>query len=255
MKTVCLFLACACLSFCPVLAQSSTDLSAQEIFDKVVQYYDPDGVWEHFEGSMHIYSIGKKKIGEEDLTLRNADDFSRSIKYLPDGNYAKGVKDGQVFFIANGQELNPEQVPEKWQKGPYRLNENSVRTFQEGHTTHFSLPLHLHASGAQPLPEVTTKTLFGTECLAITFARLPDAYKKGWFKDGPITLYIDPANNYRIHATHTDNGWWKDGKGVLALMAGELEIGGLKIPARKLYFDAANHNFRLMDAFSTDTRF
>ena len=53
---------------------------------------------------------------------------------------------------------------------------------------------------------------------------------------------------------HFDNGWWKDGKGGIALLAGELEIGGLKIPARKLYFDAANLNFRLLDVFTTDTR-
>lgn len=252
MKTALLFCSCLWLSFCPVLAQTTADLSAQEIFDKVVQYYDPNGIWGQFEGSMHMYTIGKNNIGEEDLTLNNAEDFYRTIHYRSNGNYAKGMKNGKPFFISKGTELD--QVPDTLQKGPYNLNEVAVRRMKEHHTAHFSIALSLQAAGAQPQPEVSTKTLFGTECLGITFADgLPNAYEKGWYKV-PTTLYLDPANNYRLHAVYVDNGWWKDKKGILTLMSGEIEVGGLKIPARKLYFDAANHNFRFTDVFSTDTR-
>ncbi len=251
MKTALLFCSCLWLSLCPVLAQTSTDLSAQDIFDKVVQYYDPNGVWGQFEGSMHMYTIHQNNIGEEDLTLNNAEDFYRTIHYRSDGNYAKGMKNGKPFFISKGTELD--QVPDTLQKGPYNLNEVAVRRMKEHHTAHFSIPLSLHAAGAKPLSGVSTKTLFGAECLAIKFTGLPDAYEKGWYK-APMTLYVDPANDYRLHAVHVDNGSWKDKKGVLLLMSGELEIEGLKIPARKLYFDAANHNFRLTDVFSADTR-
>lgn len=253
MKTALLFFSCLWLSLCPVLAQSSTDLSAQDIFDKVVQYYDPNGVWGQFEGSMHMYTIHQNNIGEEDLSLNNAEDYYRSIHYLSDGNYAKGMKNGKPFFSKDGKELVPDQITEELQKGPYNLNEVAVRRMKEHHTAHFSIPLSLHAAGAKPLSGVSTKTLFGAECLAIKFAEMPNAYEKGWFKV-PVTLYIDSANDYRLHAVYVDNGWWKDKKGILQLMSGELEIGGLKIPARKLYFDAANHNFRLTDVFSADTR-
>lgn len=253
MKTAFLFFSCIWLSFCPVLAQTPTDLSAQDIFDKVVQYYDPNGVWGQFDGSMHMHTIHQNNIGEEDLSLNNAEDFYRSIHYLADGDYTRGMKNGKPFFSSQGTELEPDQVPEHLQKGPYNLNEVAAQRMKEHHTGHFSIPLSLHAAGAQPQPEVSTKTLFGAECLAITFSGLPNAYEKGWYKV-PVTLYVDPANNYRLHAMHVDNGWWKDKKGILILMSGELEIKGLKIPARKLYFDAANHNFRLTDVFSTDTR-
>jgi|GEM_PF-4214270 len=228
-------------------------LTATQIFEKVVNYYDPSGKWDSFSGSMHIQTFGINWASEEDLTIDNPKDYYRCIRYLPEGKFIKGVEKGGVFFSAMGEEFNPDQVPEKYQKSPYGLNEKDTRMMREGHITHFSLPLYLHAADAKPIDEVSIKTLFGVKCLAIKFEGLSDAEENSFLSKYPITLYIDPANDYRLHAYHVDNGWWKDGKGVLGLTSGEIEIGGIKIPAKKLYFEAANQNFQVCDVFTTET--
>jgi hypothetical protein len=123
----------------------------------------------------------------------------------------------------------------------------------EHHKFHFSIPLALRAAGAEPLPEVKEKSLFGTDCLAIQFSDLPDQYEQGVY-NGQITLYVNPNDNYKLHAAHFDNGFWTNQEGVLNVFSGEIEINGLIIPQQRLYFDAANHNYRFVDAFSTKTR-
>ena len=235
----------------PLSAQQG--LSAEEIFEKVVKYYDPNGIWSAFEGTMHIYTIGNRGTGEEDLTINNATGFYRSIKYQNDSTIVKGTKDGDFFYQVNGDKMKTGEMPMKFEKGPYNLNEQSVRTMSEHHRLHFSLPLSLHSAGAKPLAEVGKKNLFGTDCISIQFSGLPNNYENGFY-NGAITLYVDPANDYRLHAAHFDNGTWKDKAGVLNLYKGEIEVEGLKIPNKRMYFDAANLNFRFVDAFSTKTQ-
>lgn len=255
MKKINIFLLCLMGSLTWTSAQQSIDLTAQEIFDKVVQYYDPNEIWEKFEGSMHLYSVWANTIDEQDISINNKTNAYRWTKYLVEGDYTKGMKNGEVYYAVNGKEIMPDQITKKLQGGPYSLNEKSARSMQEHHTFHFSTPLALYTAGAKPLAEVSTETLFGSECLAIKFAEVPNSYEKGMYHQYSFTLYVDPANNYRLHAIHADNGQWKDEKGIIVLLEGELEIGGLKIPARRLYFNAANHKYGFADMFSNDTRF
>lgn len=232
------------------LAQpSNSALSAEEVFEKVIQYYDPDGIWEKYEGSMHLYSIFANAIGEEELTINNATDYYQSIRLRNDTTFAKGIKEGKIFFTIDKKNYTLEDLPEHFQKQPYNLSEQNVKMMSEHHHCHFSLPLTLHAAGAKPLPEVGKKNLFGTDCLAIKFEGLPNNYPQGGY-NGPITLYINAADNYKLHGALHDNGWGKDQKGMLTVYSGEIEIEGLKIPARRVFFQAADQSYNFVDAFA-----
>ena len=235
-----------------IFAQTS-DLTAEEIFEKVLQYYDPNDVWSDFKGSMHIYTINANNIGEEDLTIDNSEDYYQTTRYQSDGTYSRNVKAGEIYFTDNGKEMGPEEVPEKLKKAPYGLNKWAAMTFREHHTGHFSLPLMLQAAGAKPLAAVSQRTLFGTDCLAIKFSGLPNGFEKGFYYNIPATLYVDPANDYRLHGYYLETGQWKDKKGGVVLFSGELEIDGLKIPARKLYFNAADLSYVFSDVFSIES--
>ncbi len=230
-------------------AQSSaTDLTAQAIFEKVIDYYDPNGIWEQYEGSMQLNSVLEDNIIREDLTINNVEGFYQTVKHLEDGLFTKGRKNGKAFFKINGKEVAPDEIPDEYKEYPYDLTEHSVNMLIEHHTFHFSGPLMLKAARAKLIPKVETKQLFGTKCLAITFEGLPGNYKRGGY-NGPITLYVDPNVNYKVHAVYLDNGWYKDGKGMINLYSGEIEINGLKIPARRLYFHAADNSYTFIDAF------
>ncbi len=251
MKNLFALIACLAFGLSTGIAQApSADLTADEVFEKVVQYYDPDGSWDNYKGSMHLYSIFENAIGQEDLTIDNAGDFYQTTKKIDGKAYARVVKAGKVSFQVEGKEMTPEAVPEALQKEPYQLNENFAHMLKEHHTFHFSPPLALKAAGARPLPEVSRENIFGTDCLAIRFAGLPNNYKAGGY-NGTITLYVNPADQYKLHGMLLENGWFKDQKGMVNLYSGEIEVAGLKIPARRLYFHAADNSYGFIDVFET----
>lgn len=235
------------------MAQSATsDLTAAEIFEKVINYYDPDGIWNHYKGSMRVTSIWPNSIYAEEITIDNASGFYRCLVKIKDNDQAfvRGMKNGEPFFKIGEREMLAVEVPEEFQKAPYNVNEHFAKMGKEHHAFHFSGPLSLKAAGAKPIAEVKKETIFGTECLALKFSGLPNNYEKGGY-NGPITLYVNPADNYKLHAVLHDNSWWTDQKGMISLYSGEIEVAGLKVPARRLFFHAANNSYGFIDVFET----
>lgn len=223
-------------------------LTADEIFDKVVQYYDPNGIWDTFSGSMRMQTIFDNDISIEDLTINNKEGYYQSTRHFQDSTFSIGKKGGQAFFKVNGAAVADKDVPDRLRTWPYRLNADAVRNMSEHHLIHFSTPLVYKKAGAKPLPKVGSKTLYGKIYTTISFSSLPNAQGPN-YKDVPITLYLDVDNDYRIDAIEIKNKWGKDQKGGIAILKGELEINGLKIPARKIYLNRADKSYALMDAF------
>ncbi len=231
------------------LCNAQSNLSAEQLFEKVVQYYDPKGIWNKYEGSMQLYSIFENNIGREDISIQNANGFYQSVRHQNDSTFTKGIKGGIFFFEINGKKFTENEVPEKFKNDPYNLTASNVKMMREHHTFHFSGPLYLKALGAKPSAKVGSENIFGTDCVSIYFPEgLPNNYEQGGY-NGAITLYLNPKENYKLHAVHLDNGWWKDKKGMLNLYDGEIEIAGLKIPSRRVYFNAADRSYGFVDAF------
>jgi len=230
---------------------AQSDLSADALFEKVIQHYDPEGKWDQFKGSVHITTYGENWTSEEDLTIDNTADSYQLVMYMEEGTFAKSMQDEEIFFEIGGKQMAAAKVPEKYQKQPYDFTPNNVKRFYEHHTAHFSLPLMMRAAGAKPASEVGTKEFFGANCLALTFEDgLPNSFEYGWY-NGPFTLFVDAENDYRLHGAHIDNGLF--GEGFYMLFQDEIEVNGLKMPARKLTFRAKNLYLQMIDVFSTDT--
>ena len=229
-------------------AQSGEALTSQQIFDEVVNHYDPDSMWSEFSGKMKMTSLRKGNLTSQIITIDNKTGLYTCIRDREDGLYTKGVEHGEAFFEIDGEKMTIDEVPEKYQKYPYSLSEHYARTYLEHHTFHFSLPLAFHAAEASPLEGVGEKCVFGKQCLSITFAEYPDCYEKGYYHYA-ITLYVIPGEEYRLHAVHIDNGKGAAKEGMLILLDGEIEIAGIKIPASKITFFDGGDTFFMTDAF------
>lgn len=223
-------------------------ITALEMFDKVVQYYDPNGTWDTFSGSMRMHTIFDNEISIEDLTIDNKKGYYQSTRHFQDSTFSIGKEQGQAFFKINGTHVVDQDVPDRLRAWPYRLNADAVKNMSEHHLIHFSMPLVYKKAGAKPLPKVGTATLYGKNYSTLSFSGLPNAQGPN-YKDVPITIYVDTKNGYRIDAIELRNNWGKDQKGGIAIFKGELEINGLKIPARKIYLNRADMSYVLMDAF------
>ncbi|NRB47106.1 MAG: hypothetical protein HRU41_05495 [Saprospiraceae bacterium] len=224
------------------------EMTANEIFDKVVQYYDPNGIWDEFSGSMRMHTIFDEDISIEDVSIDNKAGYYHSTRHYQDSTFTIGRENGKPFFKVNGTKMAEGDIPARLHPWPYRLTKSSVLEMSEHHTIHFSMPLAYQSAGARPLPKVGKATLYGKTYTTISFANLPNA--KGWmYKEAPIELYVDTENGYRLEAISINNSWGKDQKGGIALFKGELEINGLKVPARKVYLNLADMSYAMMDAF------
>lgn len=77
-------------------------MTAEEIFDQVVQYYVPNRIWDEFSGSMQMHTIFDDGISIEDLSINNKEGSYQSTRHLQDGTFPIGKKGGQAFFKVNG---------------------------------------------------------------------------------------------------------------------------------------------------------
>ena len=228
---------------------AQVSLSAQssvEIFEKVVNHYDPDGKWANFSGKVQLSWLNNGQLDHEFILLDNANNNYECVRKRDDGVFLKGVKDGQAYFMVNEKKMTEKEMPKQYKDWPYGLTEEGAYIFQEHHTFHFSIPLTLHASGAQPNEGVGKKTIFGADCLSITFDEYPKAYENGWY-NGSFTLYINPEKDYALHAVFFDNGWGEDKGGIIALLDGELEINGIKIIGSQMAFEANTMKYVVLD--------
>lgn len=249
---IALFAVTFCSSPQQVNAQSSEELTSYEIFDELVNYYDPDSLWADFSGKMQMTSLRNGKLTTQEISLNNRTDIYTCIRNREDGIYIKGTDNGESFFEINGEKMTAEQVPEEYQKYPYSLSEHYAQTYLEHHTFHFSLPLALKAAGARPLEGVGKKQVFGKQCVSITFEGYPDNFEEGYY-NGEITLYVIPESGYRLHAIRIDNGNGPAKEGMFILLDGEIEVGGIKVPASKITFFDNGSVFLMTDAFQNIT--
>ncbi|MET2984183.1 DUF6503 family protein [Aureibaculum conchae] len=229
-------------------AQSSEELSSQQIFEKTVKYYDSNGIWDKFSGKMHMTSLMNGNLTPQEISINNNTNVYRCVRNRKDGIYIKGVENGKSFFTINGKNYKAEEIPEKYQKYPYSLSEYYAQTYKEHHTFHFSIPLALKKAGALPLEGVGKKYLFGKQCNSITFTEYPNHFEHGYYGI-QITLYVIPDEDYKIHAVHFDNGWGEAKEGLIVLFDGEINVEGIKVPASKLTFFAGSLKFFIADAF------
>ena len=227
-------------------AQLSEELSSQQIFEKTVKYYDSEGVWNKFSGKMQQTSLMNGNLTPQEISLNNITNLYKCVRNRKDGIYIKGVENGESFFSINGKEYKADEIPEIYQKYPYSLSEHYAQTYKEHHTFHFSIPLALKKAGAVPLEGVGKKYLFGKQCSSITFTEYPNHFENGYYGI-PITLYLIPDENYKIHAVHFDNGWGEAREGLIVLFDGEINVEGIKVPASKLTFFAGSLKFFIAD--------
>lgn len=229
-------------------AQSNEELSAQQIYEEIANYYDPEGIWDTFSGKMYMTSLMNGVLTPQEISINNKTNVYRCIRNREDGVYIKGVENGKSFFTIDGKDYSADEVPEKYQKHPYSLSEYYAQTYKEHHTFHFSIPLALRKAGAIPIEGVGKKYLFGKQCSSITFKEYPNHFEHGYYGI-PITLYVIPEEGFKIHAVHFDNGWGDSKEGLIVLFDGEINVEGIKVPASKLTFFTGSLKFFIADAF------
>jgi uncharacterized protein (TIGR02246 family) len=182
---------------------SVVQMTGQELWDKVISYHDPGGIWENFSGKVHLVTTHNRGgFNEEEIELDKSAKMYRCLRF--DGNIVatKGVKAGECFRSINGR---TDVSQDEMQK--YRMSCDDCKQFNEHHTCHIGLPMELRTSGVDVETDVRIVNFHGTTFYALRFNGGSDAVKHPYYQ-GKWTLYIDPVSFAMRGAEHEQEDWY-----------------------------------------------
>ena len=214
-------------------------LNGPELWQKTIAYHDPDGIWEKFNGKVHLISVhANGNVYNEELEIQKEKNFYQSKRFVKDVIAIRGIRDGKAFYSVNGN-----NNPSKDEIKRYNLSTARIQQHKEHHTCHIGLPMELKSAGVEVLDKVENVEFRGKNCYALSFRGDPQKVKHEYYA-GDWTLYIDPETFAMVGVNFNSEDW-----NSYFVAHGEIEINGIKMPMIKNYFNK-NDSYRFTDNFT-----
>ncbi len=197
-----------------------TNLSASEILDKTIKYYDPDGLWDTYKGKLfEVTLFPNNYVVKETIEIDKPNDFYLSTCFQDFGTLKRGINKGKNTFSLNDKLDIPEDIKTNW-----GISDDGIKMYREVHYGHFGLPMVVKKSGMTIQNEARITDFDGRKCFAVTFTGKPELIINPYYS-GEWILYID-MNNFSMRGLKWMNG---EQKGY-AIFAGESKINGITLP-------------------------
>ena len=223
-------------------AQSNklTNLAANELLDKVIQYYDPSNKWNTFKGELHLYTVLPSGIlKSEDIYLDNASGIYQSFLYQNDSILMKRWDENGVTYTLNGV-AQLSVVARKI----LNLQDQDIRFIKRRHHMEIGWPMNLKALGGTLNPVVKKMIFNNKPCLILesigTAIGTQDQYP---LLQQTIFYYVNP-DNFSLEGMDFSLGISEQNIGGTRVVFNEdVEINGLKIPRVKTYYNLKNKEY------------
>lgn len=217
MKSTCLFSLLLLLPLC-LSAQN-----AQQILEKSIAYHDPNENWGQQSLEWRFYeSRPDNSYRISDMYWNPQADIFQLTQQVGRDQLYRAVEKGQCTSKVNGfSDLSEEKRTE------YRLNCERNTMYRNYYTYLWGLPMKLKDPGTIIDPTVKRKDFFGKDCLEIRVTYAAEVGADIWY------FYFHPENyslqGYRFYHDEDKN----DGEYIL--LDGEVNIDGMRIPARRTW--------------------
>lgn len=198
---------------------------AEALIERSIAYHDPDGKWDTASIELEIAE-----------SRPEAETRTTAIRMAP-GSGAMVVRrqtgDGEVAFEMTGETIRSRSVDgddamEEEALAERGLDAERVRFLRNYYLFLWGLPMKLRDPGTIVAPEPEAATFDGQEALAVRVTYDPEVGGDTWY------FYIDPESarliGYRFYHDEAAN----DGEYIH--LSGEIEHGGLRLPARRAWF-------------------
>ncbi|NND88565.1 MAG: hypothetical protein HKM28_04895, partial [Flavobacteriaceae bacterium] len=199
-----------------------------ELLEKTIQYHDPNGNWENFEGILEVtmeVPEGSNRYSKIHID-RTADYFQ--VEATRDSITTTYTLDkGKCEIALNGQSDLAESVLETHQLSCERAN-----MYKNYYTYLYGLPMKLKDAGTIIDPEVTKQKFKGKEYLVLKVSYEQEVGSDVWF------FYFDPKT-FAMEIYQFYKGDPKSvGKdtGEYILLSGEKLINGIKMPKNRAWY-------------------
>ena len=228
------------LAFAANISAQEPNINGSELWEKVITYHDPKGIWEKFSGKVHLISVhANSNIYDEEFEVQKEQDLYQAKRFAKDVIAIRGIKNGKCFNSVNGDNSPTDEDVKK-----YNLSCEDTKMYKEHHTCHIGLPMELKISGVQVQDEVEMVEFQGKDRLALKFIGYADKVKHPYYA-GEWTLFIDP-NTFAMKGMDFKSPDWN----VYFIAYGEIEVNGIKMPMVKNYFNSNDDSHRFTDNFT-----
>ena len=236
MKNKILFtIACLSLIFNAAMAQKITDLKAQDVLKKCINFHDPKGNWSNLHQKLYFHAKEPDNDNiREEVLLDNRTTYFCHISRADGKVIEKEILDTTVVARINGDTAISAEDRKK-----YRLMPRQIRSARNSYVYLYGLPMKLNDRGTILSDTVKIDTFNGKNYLILNVK-----YEKGvgtdtWF------FYIHPTTyaleGYRFNHNRKPN----DGEFIIC--ENLIEVGGIRMPKVRLWHENENGKYMATD--------
>ncbi|AXG69173.1 hypothetical protein KORDIASMS9_01392 [Kordia sp. SMS9] len=207
------------------------ELSGEELLAKAIQYHDPNGNWDSFNGTLQITMETPKnpaRVSTIKINLPKEYFYVKATRAAETTEYTVEKNDCKIAF--NGNTEVSEEV-----KKENNLNCERAHLYKNYYTYLYGLPMKLKDEGTIIASKVMKKTFKGKEYLVLKATYKESVGKDTWY------FYFDPKTYameiYQFFKNESKN----DGEYIL--LSEEKVVNGIKMPKIRAWYYNANDGY------------
>ncbi len=213
---------------------------AQELIARSIAHHDPEGLWPGFHGELRLSELRPDGAGRSARVSLDVRSGSFRYSAVMDGrDVLKVVADGRCEAMIDGE------PPDSPTSERLRLSCDQLERSRNYYLYLWGLPMKLRDPGAIVHPDVTLTDFQGRPVLSTKVTYDPDVGSDTWY------FYFDPETaalvGYRFY--HDEAA----GDGEYITLEGLVNVGSMRIPARRRWFTNAEDRFLGEDVLESAT--
>ena len=203
---------------------TSQELTGQQLLEKAIQYHDPNGNWETFNGTLNVTMETPNNAPRVSTIKINLPEEYFYVKASRDQKTTEYTVEKDTCLIAfNGKTDISDAIAKK-----NNLSCDRANLYKNYYTYLYGLPMKLKDAGTVIDPKVTKKTFKGKEYLVLKVTYKESVGKDTWY------FYFNPKTYamevYQFFKDESKN----DGEYIL--LTEESVINGIKIPKKRAWY-------------------
>ncbi len=211
------------------------ELTGEQLLDKAIAYHDPNGVWETFNGELHITMLTPnkgKRVSE--ITLNLPKEYYKSEVTKGENTITSTIEKGKCSLKLNGNS----NISKK-QKDSLRITCERATFMKNYYSYLYGLPMKLKDPGTIITSKTESKSFKGKEYLVLKVTYEKEVGKDTWyFYFNPETYALEV---YQFYHDETKN----DGEYIL--LTGESIVNGIKMPKNRAWYYNKNDKYLGID--------
>lgn len=219
------------LALFAITSSYSQEITGEELLEKAIQYHDPEGKWETFNGTLFVTMQTPNKPDRNSEIKINFPKEYFYVKAAQGGNVTEyAVHKGDCSIAFNGDTNPSEEVKKK-----NNLSCDHAKLYDNYYSYLYGLPMKLKDPGTIIHKQVNLDKFMGEMYLALKVTYKEDVGNDTWY------FYFDPET-YALEVYQ----FLKDSKpntGEYILLSGIETINGIKIPKKRDWYYNKNQQY------------